>query len=260
MVMKKSFLTFSISLALLAALLSGACSGEGTTDPSTDGGGDAVVDSSTDGGGVDGGPGDSGASSDGATDSGTATDSGAATDSSAATDSATTVDAGPCAAGAAPRQCAFTAAEPTLCMENVAGCAGDTVEVDVFVLGPPGCGEFLQAGGGGDMAGFTVENPTDDSVPTGGRCVRRMTCDICSPRSLDWALLPGIATGAACADSYATGLVDTIQLGIPVGMAAGDYTLGATHGGVGSRSTACGAPPGDLIWTDNYLPPTIRVN
>ncbi|MEM9070635.1 MAG: hypothetical protein AAGE52_19165 [Myxococcota bacterium] len=210
---------------IVASTLLAACGGnpavvvpvDAATDASSEGGRDAGVDSGMDSG----------------------TDSG--------------MDSG-CSTTPPELQCALSAAELVVCFEHAAGCPGDVVDVGVFVRGPEGCENTLQATGTFATGEFALANPRDQNDPIGGRCIRRDLCGICSPPSVDWAILRGDAVGVdACPMLYPIGRMDTIQLEIPADLAPGDYPLAVTGGRVFGIESACGSD------TRTILGPTITV-
>ncbi|MEM9070636.1 MAG: hypothetical protein AAGE52_19170 [Myxococcota bacterium] len=260
----------SLRVVWVASCLLVCCGG--SNDPS-DGSVDGAVDAgerdgaTTDGATTDGATTD-GATTDGAVDGGidasidADVDAGVAMDADvdamdadvdAATDAGVDGSSG-CRAPAPTPQCAFSATELTVCFENAAGCPGDVVDVDVYVLGPDGCENTLQATGTFALEDFRLANPRMQTDPIGGQCIRRTICRSCSPPSVDWALLRGTAVGvAACPEEYPIGRVDTIRLEIPAGTAAADYPLAVTGGRVFGIEAACGSD------TRTILGPTLTV-
>jgi len=130
-------------------------------------------------------------------------------------------DAGP------TRNCAANgSAEPTICLENVTGRAGDVVDVEVHLLGTASCVELGQSHVDVlyDPTRFTLANPAGGIT----------NCRLRDPRNTPdahvyWHAFTKAAVGSSCPVSLPPGLTDVLKFQIAANVPPGDYKL-ATRG------------------------------
>jgi hypothetical protein len=135
---------------------------------------------------------------------------------------APTADAGTHVDTHIARHCNASAAQPDVCIENVEGHGGETIDVEVFLVGDATCKLANEASGHIqlDLSHFVVENQ-EEIV----NCRTRMVDQnpITGGVDLRWSAF-GDHVVAGCSD-MPTGKVDTIKVTIQRGTPAGDYKL-----------------------------------
>jgi hypothetical protein len=119
------------------------------------------------------------------------------------------------------KHCNVSAAQPDVCIENVEGHAGDTIDVEVFLVGDTTCNTANEASGhiALDLKAFSVENQ-EEIV----NCRTRMVGpNVSGGTDLRWNAF-GDHVVSGCSD-IPLGKVDTIKVKVAAGTKPGDYKL-----------------------------------